>query len=258
MSRRAKISRLEELVASKLKAQQERRREWARGLPIHAQRHATAVASITLAGEARIDEPLARAWARALKHYKISVNNPIDKAEQVGAAQRLFPVIVGKQELSSRFAEIFSTALTWLLEFTQTVFDAWILRFRLPQTKPNSNWGTAGFSDAERWPFLPVGVLTAGEPIPHNDGRHITLAARSIVPPVDRIPKDVDLFAPTDPLCDSGTVVDEIAVMFSLVEKPEWSAYDIRRMRKILRLISHEDWADSCLTAPAGSVRLPS
>jgi hypothetical protein len=53
MSRRAKISRIEELIASKLKAQQERRKQWAKALPIHAQRHATAVAAIALAGEPR-------------------------------------------------------------------------------------------------------------------------------------------------------------------------------------------------------------
>jgi hypothetical protein len=74
MSRRAKISRIEELIASKLKAQQERRKQWAKALPIHAQRHATAVAAIALAGEPKIDEPLNRAWARSLRHYEIALD----------------------------------------------------------------------------------------------------------------------------------------------------------------------------------------
>ena len=85
MSRRAKISRIEELIASKLKAQQERRKQWAKALPIHAQRHATAVAAIALAGEPKIDEPLNRAWARSLRHYEMALD-PTTKSEQIRAA----------------------------------------------------------------------------------------------------------------------------------------------------------------------------
>ena len=124
MSRRAKISRIEDLIASKLKAQQERRRQWAKALPIHAQRHATAVAAIALAGEPKIDEPLNRAWARSLRHYEIALD-PTTKSEQIRAAQLLFPIIVGEQASSSRFAKIFSTAPAWLLQFTRMALDAW-------------------------------------------------------------------------------------------------------------------------------------
>jgi hypothetical protein len=85
MSRRAKISRIEELIASKRKAQQERRKQWAKALPIHAQRHATAVAAIVLAGEPKIDEPLIRAWARSLRHYEIAID-PTTKSGQIRAA----------------------------------------------------------------------------------------------------------------------------------------------------------------------------
>ena len=247
MSRRAKISRIEELIASKLKAQQERRKQWAKALPIHAQRHATAVAAIALAGEPKIDEPLNRAWARSLRHYEIALD-PTTKSEQIRAAQLLFPIIVGEQASSSRFAEIFSTAPAWLLQFTRTVSDAWIIRFRLPEMKPHPNWGTAGFADAERWPLLPNGVLTAGEPIPHHDARHIRLVAQSIVPPIDGIPKNVDLLAPKDdPSHEGGTILDDIDFAVSLTEKPEWSAYERRRMRKILRRLSHDNWSDHIL-----------
>jgi hypothetical protein len=65
MSRRARISRIEELIASKLDARQERRKQWEKALPIHARRHATAVAAIVLAGEPKIDEPLIRPWHAA-------------------------------------------------------------------------------------------------------------------------------------------------------------------------------------------------
>jgi hypothetical protein len=243
MSRRSRISRIEEFVSSKLKAQQESRKQWAR-------RHATAVAAIVLAGEPKIDEPLIRAWARTLCHYKIAVQDPTAKSEQVNAAEQLLPIIIGKQELSSRFAEIFSTAPAWLLQFTRIDLDAWILRFRLHQMKPNSNWGTEGFADAEHWPFLPNGVLAAGEPIPHDDVRYMRLAKQWNVPPIDSLPKDVDLFAPRDdPSRKDGTILDDIDFAFSLVEKPEWSAYERRRMRKILRRLSRDDCSDSLLAA---------
>ena len=247
MSRRAKISRIEELIASKLKAQQERRKEWAKALPIHAQRHATAVAAIVLAGEPKIDEPLNQAWARSLRHYEIALD-PTTKSDQIRAAQLLFPIIVGEQASSSRFAKIFSTAPAWLLQFTRTALDAWILRFRLAEMKPNPNWGTAGFADAERWPLLPNGVLTAGEPIPHHDARHMMLVIQSIAPPIDLIPKNVDLLAPRDgPSHEGGTVLDDIDFALSLNEKLEWSAYERRRMRKIFRRLSRDDWSDHIL-----------
>jgi hypothetical protein len=91
-------------------------------------------------------------------------------------------------------------------------------------------------------------VLTAGEPIPHHDARHIRLVAQSIVPPIDRIPKNVDLFAPRDdPSHEGGTILDDIDFAVSLNEKPEWSAYELRRMRKILRRLSRDDWSDHIL-----------
>jgi hypothetical protein len=114
--------------------------------------------------------------------------------------------------------------------------------------KPHPNWGTAGFADAERWPLLPNGVLTAGEPIPHHDARHIRLVAQSIVPPIDGIPKNVDLLAPKDdPSHEGGTILDDIDFAVSLTEKPEWSAYERRTMRKILRRLSHDNWSDHIL-----------
>jgi hypothetical protein len=247
MSRRARILRIEELVSSKLKAQRERREKCARAMPTHARRHATAVAAIVLAGEPKIDEPLVQAWARTLRHYEIAIEDPANKSEQVRAAQRLLPIIAGRQALSSRFAEIFSTAPAWLLQFTRTVLDAWILKFRLPEMKPNPNWGTVGFADAEHWPFLPLGVLTAGEPIPDDDVRHLRLAMQSMVPPIDRIPKDFDWFAPRDdPSHKGGTIPDDFAFASSLFEKAEleWSAYERRRMRKFVRWFSRDDWGD--------------
>jgi hypothetical protein len=247
MSRRARISRIEEVIAAKQKAQQERRKRWAKALPIHAQRHAIAVAAIVLAGEPKIDEPLIRAWARTLRHYEIAID-PTTESKQITVAQLLFPTIVGKQASSSRFAEIFSTAPAWLLQFTRTVLDAWIIRFSLPEMKPSPNWGSAGFADAERWPLLPKGVLSAGEPIPRHDVRDLRIAIQSIVPPIDGFPNNVDFFAPmVDPSHEGETILDDMDFALSLDDKPEWSAYERRRMRKFLRRFSRDDWSDHIL-----------
>ena len=106
--------------------------------------------------------------------------------------------------------------------------------------KPNSNWGTAGFADAGHWPFLPLGMMTAGNPIPGDDLRQISLVAGSIGPPRDGIPDVVDVLARAEgnPSGDGGTILDDIPFIISLDEKPEWSAYEKRRMRKIVRRLS--------------------
>jgi hypothetical protein len=73
----------------------------------------------------------------------------------------------------------------------------------------------------------------------------MSLMIQSIVPPIDCLPKDVNLFAPNDvPSHESGTILDDIDFAFSLDEKPEWSAYERRRMRKFLRRLSRTDWSD--------------
>jgi hypothetical protein len=157
----------------------------------------------------------------------------------------LDPIILGEQNSSSRFAEIFRTTPPWLLQFTRTVLDAWILKFHLPQMRPHSNWGTEGLSDAEHWPFLPSGVLTAGEPIPDKDVRQLVVAVQSIVPPAGHVPNIVDQLAgvANDSSRDDRTTLDDIAVALSLGEKPseEWSAYEKRRMRQLVRTMSRDD-----------------
>ena len=114
-------------------------------LPTYARRHATAVAAIVLAGEPKMDEPLIRAWARTLQHYEITVKEPTEKSEQVRAAHRLFPIIVGQEGPSERFDEIFESAPAWLLQITRMTFDAWLLKFHLPQMAANLKWGGLGF-----------------------------------------------------------------------------------------------------------------
>src|SRR6266550_3971809 len=100
MNRRSRhrIGKCEELLSAALKDRDERLKRLLRVWPTYARRHATAVAAIVLSGQPRIDEPLNRAWARALQHYGI------DNNDQIAAAQQLFPIITG-DKASARFTE---------------------------------------------------------------------------------------------------------------------------------------------------------
>ena len=107
---RARVLHAEQLVSNALKERAERKKQWASRVPIAARLHATAVAAILLAGEPKIDEPLNRAWTRALQHYDITVGDKTKESEQVSAARQLFPIIVGQEGPSKKFAEIFNGA----------------------------------------------------------------------------------------------------------------------------------------------------
>ena len=92
---RHQLSKLEKLVSTALKEREEREKQAVKELPFRARRHATAVAAIVLSGQPKIDEPLIKAWARALQHYGINVNVLGGIDDQVRAAQRLLPIIIG-------------------------------------------------------------------------------------------------------------------------------------------------------------------
>jgi hypothetical protein len=176
MPLRARVLRAEQSVSNARKKRAERQRKSREQFPRMARLHATAVAAILLAGAPKIDEPLARAWSRALQHYGVSGEGPTHESEQVSAARRLFPIIVEQERPSERFTEIFKSAPAWLLQFTRTALDAWFLKFHLPEMAENNQWGDLGFKDSERWPLLPLGVMTAGEPIPRHDRRRFVVA----------------------------------------------------------------------------------
>ena len=176
-----------------------------------------------MSGQPKIDEPLINAWARALQHYGINVNVPEGMDDQVRAAQRLLPIIIGGEESSARFTEIFRTAPVWLLQFTGI---------------------STGFEDARRWPLLPSGVMTAGDPIPDNDPRQLWLTLFCIMTVGDPIQAFENRLSrekeenrshrANDPL------LKDIFFALNLDGKPEeeWSGYEKRRMRKLSERIS--------------------
>ena len=152
---RHRIGKCEELLSAAQKERDERLKQVLQVAPTYARRHAAAVAAIVLSGRPRIDEPLERAWARALQHYGIDVNT-----NQIAAARRLLPIINGDGDESARFTEIFRTTPVWLLQFTGMALDARLLRFDLPDVSDTLGWGSTGCEDAQRWPLLPA-VSTA-------------------------------------------------------------------------------------------------
>jgi hypothetical protein len=166
-----------------------------------ARHHATAVAAIVLSGDPKVDEPLIRAWARTLVHYKLEPYRPnvrsifeamrllrassgasVDDLEAdclealqksnnkfkdyLDATQGLYPIVMnGAEEERARLTEIFSAAPVWLLTYTFTKIDAKLLKFDLPDLSAAPQWGEIGRRHAWRWPMLPVGVMTEGDPI---------------------------------------------------------------------------------------------
>jgi hypothetical protein len=165
-----------------------------------ARLHATAVAAIVLSGDPKVDEPLIRAWARTLAHYQEDPTSKIVRqvfearqhlklvdeqeianfeAERLKAVQEstfwtyvratkcIYPIVMnGAKEERGRFTEIFSTAPVWLLTYTFTTIDAKLLKFDLPDLSAAPQWGEIGRGGARRrWPKLPVGVMTEGDPI---------------------------------------------------------------------------------------------
>jgi hypothetical protein len=164
-----------------------------------ARLHATAVAAIVLSGEPKVEEPLIRPWARTLAHYKQEPGRvrlgsifdalefisarfgaPVDDFEAerleavqkstfmdyLHATQRLYPIVMGAKEERARFSEIFCAAPVWLLDYTFTWIDAKLLKFDLPDLSAAPQWGEIGHRGAwRRWPKLPVGVMTEGDPI---------------------------------------------------------------------------------------------
>src|SRR5271165_4581498 len=166
---RNRIEKIEEALAAE---REKKRKQFAKHIAnckALASHHATTVAAIVLAGQAKIDEPLSHAWARALEHFNIGGNNGGQLDDYIAAARQLRPKI-------TRFSDIFRTAPVWLLQFTGMACDARLLQFQLPDLSQTLSWGSVGYVAARRWPLLPSGLLEAGDPIPPNDPRWIWIA----------------------------------------------------------------------------------
>ena len=226
---RHKVAQSEKLLSAALQERDERLKKLLRKAPTHARRHATAVASIVLSGQPRIYEPLSRAWARALRQYGIGDN------DQHKAAQELYPTIIGDREESSRFTEIFRRAPVWLLQFTGMALDARFLKFELPNISKKLRWGSSGFDDSRRWPLLPLGTISAGDPIPDLDPRWFFIIVCSMMMEPFPSLEDLSRQHEKEPSCGGKHELEllEFAVQSEIKADSEWSDYEKRRVRKL-------------------------
>jgi hypothetical protein len=233
---RCRIEKCEELLSAAKQGQDERLKQWLRVAPAHARPHATAVAAMVLAGQPRIDEPLFRAWARTLQHYKI------DNKDQVVASERLIPMIIGDRSESETFSEIFQTAPAWLLQFTAMALDARLLQFDLSDNISDTlRWGSVGFINAQRWPLLPTGTMMAGDAIPRLDARRLWIVMNCMItvpfPDVDDLSRTAEQVGSQ---CEGESHFQDLLLALDLDGKPEskWSNNERRRMRNVSEWIS--------------------
>jgi hypothetical protein len=158
---RRKIWRIEKQI-SEVKTRKEE--EWHDPkLAFQVQFHTAEVAAIVLEGEPKIDEPLIRARERAWERFGLS-GFPQEGGEPFAKHILLIEIISGKDETET-FSRIFEQAPPWLLQFTTIALDALLLKFQLPDLSAPAKWGRDGIKDARRWPLLPLGMITAGEPV---------------------------------------------------------------------------------------------
>lgn len=147
--------------------------------------HATAVAGIVISGKPKIHEPLERAWLRTQAHHRIDPEDLPDEEDDKQnflrkSFAKMYPALIDDPDYEknnqwdprivhapevSRFTEIFKTAPVWLLQFTRIKLDAHVLEFEVPDMSAKLVWGTEGIVNAERWPLLPRGTMTAGRPV---------------------------------------------------------------------------------------------
>jgi hypothetical protein len=244
-----RIWKVEEHLSAARKEREEKRKKKYDNNLLHARFHATAVAAIVLSGEPKIEEPLIRAWTRALQHYGIpalqqhgiNLSEAARTKNQVEAARRLGPVILRGAEKSARFAEIFRTSPVWLLNFTGTHIDAGFLNFNLPDKSERLKWGSAGYDESRRWPLLPLGTMTDGDPVSDEDARLWPLPlmnkADTIADFEDNLSqKNDDNSSPTADLLEDMTLAMDLAE--NPEKEKELSRYEKHRLRDVFEYLA--------------------
>jgi hypothetical protein len=241
---RQRISKVQELLSAAKGERERKRKKFDEHRLRQARLHAIAVAAIVLSGKPKIDEPLSRAWTRALRHYRIrDLNEGTRMKRQIEAAERLASIIlpVTLKKESGRFTKIFKTAPSWLLNFTSMPFDACLLKFGLPDQSwwpaPGTKWGRGGYDESRQWPLLPLGTMTDGDPVPYEHAQRWPL-------PLDTM-EEVDTaedFQDNSSLEDEGNhspvadLLADLILVLDVAENPEreLSRYEKVRLRHAL------------------------
>jgi hypothetical protein len=154
---------------------------WTEAVPLHA----TAVAALVLAGEPKIDEPLGAAWARTLTHYGL-VESVLEELGGSGTATTSYvkhfltdnAQLLAAERIRRRIGTdpadltiIFRNAPPWLLKYTWLPLGAEYVKYEVPDLSAAPAFGSIGLEDANRWPRLPLGTMTAGDPV--SEGRYV-------------------------------------------------------------------------------------
>jgi hypothetical protein len=192
--------------------------------------HTIAVAAIVLHGQPKIDEPFESAWKRTLEYHGIQVKNPLSLDDQSATALQIWPKIKkADEDESTWFTEVFSKAPSWFRQFTRIGLDAYCLKFDLtPTAHTPVAWGSDGFAQARGRARLPVGIMSAGDPIPKHDARQMEIAlVAAAALPFSQFEYDpwADPEPPDPPLMELFDELDNKPVQ-------QWTRYEKRRMRE--------------------------
>jgi hypothetical protein len=165
---RRRLRRLEKRVAFVVAERKRKEPEERARLYQVALSHATKLVTLILHGDPQIDEPLAIAWERARSYLGLS-----GTPEELFEYQRFRIVVVdprGDPEIAeiAKFAHIFRSAPSWLLDFCYARLDCVILGIELSESsEPAPEYGRDGLREAcNAWPELPKGTIGAGPPMP--------------------------------------------------------------------------------------------
>src|SRR5207253_2407057 len=135
--------------------------------------------------------------------------------------------------------------------FTNTLMDALCLKLLyplwlksdLPHKSWRPKWGSAGYEESRRWPLLPLGTMTDGDPVADEDARLWPLPL-GMMKEADTIPhcednrsqKDEDNPSPEHDLIEDIKLALDVAGNPS--REKELSRYEKLRLRDLFRHIS--------------------
>jgi hypothetical protein len=244
IDRRDRLAKIDKRLFALVKERKRKDQEYVEASVFNARHHATAVAAIVLAGQPKIDEPLSEAWNRALKHYAVESKPGGGIKDQIKAAEKLRLKISEGKEQSARLSEIFAAAPVWVLQFTGLAWDAHWFKLALPDiSKTMLNWGDGGYEDVRKWPLLPSGTITAGDPIPSDDWRQTWLIGFCMVKEGDFVQAVNERFsADEESIPSTGDVLlDEMLWATAIADErtiDELPPYEKRRVLKLLDRVS--------------------
>ena len=115
--------------------------------------------------------------------------------------------------------------------------DARWLLFRLPPIPETLRWGVEGYEEARRWPLVPLGTMTAGDPISDFDPRRLWIAAFCTLP--EGKPEDFGQCLAGESeekyFADRNSLLGDVMLALDLDKTPEkeWSHYEKRRMLRL-------------------------